>query len=92
MSGPFLQRGEPAFVSKWARTEMALQMGVDLVIELPVAYSCQPAEWFAYGAVSALEATGIVGRLCFGSESGEIDWMLQLARRLSREPEPCKRN
>lgn len=90
MSGPFLQRGEPAFVSKWARTEMALQMGVDLVIELPVAYSCQPAEWFAYGAVSALEATGIVGRLCFGSESGEIDWMLQLARRLSREPEPLQ--
>lgn len=33
MSGHFLQRGEPAVVSKWARTKMALQSGVDLVIE-----------------------------------------------------------
>ena len=37
MSGHFLQRGEPALTNKWARTEMALSMGVDLVIELPVA-------------------------------------------------------
>ncbi|MFD0680196.1 MULTISPECIES: nucleotidyltransferase [unclassified Paenibacillus] len=72
MSGHFLQRGEPAMVGKWARTEMALRMGVDLVIELPVAYSTQPAEWFAYGAVSALDATGVVDSLCFGSEGGDI--------------------
>ena len=25
MSGPFLQRGEPALLSKWDRTRMALQ-------------------------------------------------------------------
>ena len=25
MSGNFLQRGEPAFIDKWARTEMALK-------------------------------------------------------------------
>lgn len=57
MSGHFLQRGEPAIVHKWARAEMALAMGADLVLELPVAYAAQPAEWFAYGAVSVLEAT-----------------------------------
>lgn len=91
MSGPFLQRGEPAFASKWARAEMALAMGVDLVIELPVAYSCQPAEWFAFGAVSALDATGIVGRLCFGSESGAISWMTRVAEQLYHEPEPFQR-
>ncbi|MGG4484147.1 nucleotidyltransferase family protein, partial [Paenibacillus illinoisensis] len=60
MSGPFLQRGEPAIVGKRARTEMALHAGADLVIELPVAYAVQPAEWFAFGAVSLLHRTGVV--------------------------------
>jgi predicted nucleotidyltransferase len=86
MSGNFLQRGEPAITNKWSRTEMALHMGADLVIELPVAFSSQPAEWFAYGAVSALHQTGVVDSLCFGSESGEIHWLQVLARRLSLEP------
>jgi predicted nucleotidyltransferase len=79
MSGHFLQRGEPAMVDKWARAEMALRMGVDLVLELPVAFSTQPAEWFAFGAVSALDATGIVDCLCFGSESGDIRWLHAVA-------------
>ncbi len=86
MSGHFLQRGEPAVANKWARAEMALRMGVDVVIELPVAFSSQPAEWFAFGAVSALDSTGVVDCLCFGSESGEIGWLKHLARRLSNEP------
>jgi predicted nucleotidyltransferase len=87
MSGNFLQRGEPAVVDKWARTEMALRQGVDLVIELPVAYASQPAEWFAFGAVSLLDATGIVDSFCFGSESGELGWMRQLAKLLHAEPD-----
>ena len=86
MSGHFLQRGEPALVNKWARAEMALRMGADLVIELPVAYSSQPAEWFAYGAVSALHASGVVDCLCFGSESGDIGWLTRLAEELADEP------
>jgi predicted nucleotidyltransferase len=85
MSGNFLQRGEPALVNKWARAEMALAMGVDLVIELPVAYSSQPAEWFAYGAVSALDATGIVDAFCFGSESGDMTPLRDIARRMHQE-------
>lgn len=90
MSGHFLQRGEPALVNKWARTEMALAMGADLVLELPVAYSAQPAEWFAYGAVSALNATGIVDSLCFGSESGDLGWLTAAAELLHEEPDSFK--
>ncbi|WP_438446783.1 nucleotidyltransferase [Gorillibacterium sp. sgz5001074] len=87
MSGHFLQRGEPAVVGKWARAEMALRMGADLVLELPVAYSSQPAEWFAYGAVRLLDATGVVDALCFGSEDGRIGPIASQAERLYREPE-----
>lgn len=90
MSGHFLQRGEPAIVNKWARTAMALQHGVDLVIELPIAFATQPAEWFAYGAVSALERTGLVTHLCFGSESGQMDHLSALAERLAHEPPSFK--
>lgn len=71
MSGYFLQRGEPALVSKWARTKMALKSGVDLVVELPYAFSTQKAEVFANGAISILEALN-VDEVCFGSESGDI--------------------
>ena len=52
MSGNFLQRGEPALVSKWVRTEMALKGGVDLVFELPYTFAVQKADTFAKGAVS----------------------------------------
>ncbi|CAM2899552.1 nucleotidyltransferase [Paenibacillus sediminis] len=90
MSGNFLQRGEPAVISKWARAEMALNMGADLVIELPVAYAVQPAEWFAYGAASLLEATGVVDSLCFGSEVGNLEPLSQLADKLAIENEPLK--
>ena len=72
MSGNFLQRGEPALVSKWKRTEMALKAGVDIVFELPYVFATQQANTFASGAVSILEAAGC-RFLCFGSESGQID-------------------
>jgi len=72
MSGNFLQRGEPALVNKWTRTKIALQAGVDIVIELPYAFAVQNAEIFAYGAVLLLDAVGCKN-ICFGSESGNID-------------------
>ncbi|MDG5788307.1 nucleotidyltransferase [Evansella sp. AB-P1] len=76
MSGSFLQRGEPAITDKWARTQMALHNGVDLVIELPYIYSTQKAEIFSDGAVSILDSIG-VNHLCFGSEYGEIGAFLE---------------
>ena len=45
MSGNFLQRGEPALVSKWTRTEMALLGGVDLVFELTLCFCCTKSRY-----------------------------------------------
>lgn len=73
MSGHFLQRGEPALVDKWVRTEMALAAGVDVVVELPFPFACNSAPHFALGAVQTLDALGGVDALCFGSEAGELD-------------------
>lgn len=44
MSGNFVQRGEPALIDKYARTEMALSCGADLVIELPALWATASAE------------------------------------------------
>ncbi|WAA10616.1 nucleotidyltransferase [Fervidibacillus albus] len=71
MSGNFLQRGEPALVSKFSRTKMALKAGVDLVVELPYAFATQKAETFAFGSVQTLTNLGSQF-ICFGSESGSI--------------------
>ena len=68
----FLQRGEPALISKWYRTKMALANGVDLVVELPYIFATQKAETFANGAISILNALR-VSEICFGSEDGQIE-------------------
>lgn len=70
MSGNFVQRGEPAICSKWERTQMALENGCDIVVELPYAFATQKAQNFAYGAVSILDALNC-HTLVFGSENGE---------------------
>lgn len=90
MSGAFVQRGEPACFHKQARVEMALAAGADLVLALPAAFACASAETFAAGAVATLEATGIVDRLCFGSETGDLAPLEAVATILAEEPEEFK--
>lgn len=72
MSGNFVQRGEPAFINKWERTEGALNHGVDIVIELPTPFVLQSADFFAEAAVTLLHRMG-VDTIVFGSESNNIE-------------------
>lgn len=87
MSGDYVQRGEPAFFSKYLRTQAALLSGVDLVLELPLSVSTGSAEYFAQGAVSLLGQLGCVTHLGFGSESGDIHAFHLIGKLLSEEPE-----
>lgn len=86
MSGNFVQRGAPAIIDKYSRTKMALQNGVDLVLELPVSYATASAEYFALGAVSLLDKLGIVDDLCFGSELGDVAPLARIADILIKKP------
>lgn len=85
MSGNFVQRGGPAIIDKWKRTEMALNNGVDLIIELPTYYAVSSAEFFAKGSVSILHNLGIVNNLFFGSECGDVDKLTALSKILVNE-------
>ncbi len=73
MSGNYVQRGMPAVLDAYTRAEMALNIGVDLVLELPFPYSASTAERFATAGVSIATNLGSIEYLCFGSESGYID-------------------
>lgn len=86
MSGNFVQRGAPAIIDKYSRTQMALLNGVDLVLELPVCFSTASAEYFAHGAVSLLGKLGVVDSICFGSECGDIRLLKTAAKLLADSP------
>lgn len=86
MSGSFLQRGEPSFIDKWTKAKMAIDNGVDLVLELPFIYSCQSAEYFAYGGVKLLDSLQVVDYISFGSEIGNIEPLMNLSSIFLDEP------
>ena len=79
MSGNFVQRGDFALVRKHARAKAAVASGVDLVLELPLPWAVASAERFADGGVQALEATGVVTHMAFGSECGDASALERVA-------------
>ena len=70
MSGDFVQRGEAAVFSKYARAEAACRSGADLVVELPLPWALASAEGFARGAAAMLAELG-AEVLSFGCETEE---------------------
>ena len=90
MSGNFVQRGAPALIDKWKRSQMAIENGIDLVVELPVLYSISSAENFANGSIQILNSLKIVNTLSFGSECGNISLLNDFTQVLTSEPPEYK--
>ena len=78
MSGEFTERGDLSILSKWEKTNIALEYGINLVIELPFNFACQSADLFAYGAINILNKLK-VDKIVFGSESNDIEKLKKLA-------------
>lgn len=87
MSGNYVQRGAPAIMPKHLRAEIALEAGVDVLMELPVCYAVCSAEYFAAGAIDLFERLGCVDSICFGSECGDYGLLARAAHILADEPE-----
>ncbi len=79
ISSSFTERGEISIINKFDKTKIALNYGVDLVIELPFAFSTQSADIFAKGSISLLNHLNCE-YLVFGSESNDIDTLKELAK------------
>lgn len=87
MSGDFMQRGTPAVVDKYARANMALSCGADLVLELPVLFATASAESFAMAGVILFEKMGCVNGICFGAETDDLPLLTGIATLLHKEPQ-----
>ncbi|MDD3623188.1 MAG: nucleotidyltransferase family protein [Bacilli bacterium] len=68
----FAQRGEISIISKYEKTKAALNLGADLVIELPVFCTLNSAELFGYYAVKILNDFKITD-LAFGVELDDLN-------------------
>lgn len=80
MSGNYVQRGDFAILDKYQRAAMAVQNGIDLVIELPLSAALSSAQDFAHGAIGTLEQLGCVTHISFGSECGDVSRIQNAAR------------
>ena len=78
MSGNFTERGDISILNKWDKKSIALQAGIDLVIEIPYAFVTQSADYFAYAAITLLEKLK-VEKFVFGSETNDIDILEKVA-------------
>ena len=78
LNGYFTERGDISVLSKEDKTKLALDYGVDLVVELPTIYGIQAADVFAYQSVKILNELKI-DRLIFGSESNDINSLKEIA-------------
>ena len=86
MAGSYVQRGEAACLSKWARAEAALRCGADAVFELPALFAVRSADAFARGGVGVLDGLG-VDALSFGCETTRLQTIEALAELREHEPE-----
>ncbi len=71
LSGSFTQRGQASIISKDKKVRIALNAGIDLIVELPFVYATQSADYFSYGAITILEYLK-VEKVIFGSECNNI--------------------
>lgn len=78
LSSSFTQRGEISIINKWDKTKIALEAGIDLVLELPFTFATQSADFFAKGAIQILAYMNCE-YFVFGSESNDIDTLSELA-------------
>lgn len=70
-SSSFTQRGDISILNKFDKAEVALNNGVNLVVELPYVYSTQSSDIFASAAIKILNYLK-VDTVCFGTERDSI--------------------
>lgn len=76
--GYFTERGDISIMTKKNKTSLCLDMGIDLIIELPFIFATQSADIFAYGAISILNYLK-VDKIVFGSECNDINLLSNMA-------------
>lgn len=79
LNGYFLERGEISILTKEEKTKIALDYGVNIVLELPFIYGTQSADVFADISIKLLNNYH-VNKIIFGSECNDIKALSRIAR------------
>ena len=78
LNGYFLERGEISLLTKENKAKIALDYGVNIVLELPFIYGTQSADTFANMSIKLLNKLN-VNKIIFGSECADITILEKLA-------------
>ena len=90
MGGNFSQRGETCVLNKYQKTNIALNNGADIVIELPTIFATQSAEIFALSSIKILNSFKNVTHLCFGCEYDDLNTLSEIANFLLKPTKEFK--
>ena len=84
MSSSFTMRGDLSIFDKFTKTKQALDLGYDLVIELPFVYSLERADIFSLNTVSFLNLCKI-NEIIIGSEENNINLYEKYYKKFNKE-------
>lgn len=79
MSGNFTQRGEISCLDKFTKAKLAVNLGVDLVLELPVQGVLSSADYFAETAISLIQALKFCDYIVCGAECEDVQLLQGIA-------------
>ncbi len=80
VNGYFGERGDVSIISKEDKTRLALNNGINIVVELPFVFASNSADTFADASVKILNYMK-VDKIIFGSESNDIDKLTLIAKK-----------
>lgn len=83
LNGYFLERGEISLLTKEAKTKIALNHEIDIILELPVLFGTQSADTFAWAALTLLKAYH-VNKIIFGSELNDIPTLEKIVDEITK--------
>ncbi len=86
LNGYFMQRGELSVLTKEAKTRIALDYKIDLVLELPFIFGTQSADTFAYYSLAILNHFK-VDKIVFGSEGNDLKLLHKIADMALNNPD-----
>ena len=84
VNGYFGERGDVSILSKEDKTKLALNNGVNIVVELPFVFASNSADTFAEASVKILNYLK-VDKIIFGSESNDINKLTLIAKKQLEE-------
>lgn len=77
ITSSFSMRGDIMVMDKFSKTNLLLDNGIDLVLELPFVLGTCSSDYFSYNAISILNSFNIT-HLAFGIEADNIDALVFL--------------